>query len=123
MESAVVDGERMKPHELVEQGMVWAINGVSGVAEVPLISVERGRTVALTVDNKTAWQHALHLHGHHVRVVEDGTVDPDWRDTVLIEPQQTVTLAFVADNPGKWILECNVLEHAESGLTSWLEVT
>ena len=123
IEGAVVDGEPLKPRELVKHGMVWAINGIAGVAEEPLVSVERGRTVALAVDNKTAWQHALHLHGHHVRVVVDGAVDPDWRDTVLIEPQQTLTLAFLADNPGKWIFECSVLEHAEAGLMSWLEVT
>jgi FtsP/CotA-like multicopper oxidase with cupredoxin domain len=123
MESAVVAGERMKPHELVEHGMVWAINGVAGVAEEPLVSVARGRTVALAVDNKTDWQHALHLHGHAVRVVEDGTIDPDWRDTVLIEPHQTVTLAFLADNPGKWIVECHVLEHGEAGMMTWIEVT
>ncbi len=80
--------------------------------------MERGRTVVLAVENKTAWQHAMHLHGHPVRVVVDGTVDPDWRDTVLIEPQQTLTLAFLADNPGKWIFECGVLEHAETDLMS-----
>jgi FtsP/CotA-like multicopper oxidase with cupredoxin domain len=126
MKGAVVGGRHLSLRELVEHGMTWAMNGIAGLAEEPLVTVERGRTVALTVDNKTAWAHALHLHGHHVRVVEeDGreTADPVWRDTVLIEPQAAVTLAFLADNPGKWMLQCHVLEHGEAGMMTWLEVT
>jgi FtsP/CotA-like multicopper oxidase with cupredoxin domain len=42
---------------------------------------------------------------------------------VLIEPQAAVTLAFLADNPGKWMLQCHVLEHGEAGMMTWLEVT
>jgi FtsP/CotA-like multicopper oxidase with cupredoxin domain len=126
MKGAVVGGRHLSLRELVEHGMTWAMNGIAGLAEEPLVTVERGRTVALTVDNKTAWAHALHLHGHHVRVVEeDGreTGDPVWRDTVLIAPQAAVTLAFLADNPGKWMLQCHVLEHGEAGLVTWFEVT
>jgi FtsP/CotA-like multicopper oxidase with cupredoxin domain len=126
MKGAIVDGRHLTLRELVEHGMTWAMNGIAGLAGEPLATVERGRTVALTVDNKTAWAHALHLHGHHVRVVEeDGreTADPVWRDAVLIEPRAAVTLAFLADNPGKWMLQCHVLEHGEAGLMTWLEVT
>ncbi|HEX2140779.1 MAG TPA: multicopper oxidase domain-containing protein, partial [Candidatus Limnocylindria bacterium] len=98
LKSAVLDGSQMAMGELVEHGMAWAMNGIAGLAQEPLVAVERGRTVALTIDNRTAWNHALHLHGHHVRVVEDnggnGAV-PVWRDTVPIEPQATVTLAFI----------------------------
>lgn len=126
MEGAVVDGKQMARGELVGHGMTWAMNGVAGLAEDPLVTVERGRTVALTIDNKTAWTHAFHLHGHHVRVVEeDGREagDAAWRDTVLVEPQAIVTIAFIADNPGKWIFQCHVLEHGEAGLITWLEVS
>jgi FtsP/CotA-like multicopper oxidase with cupredoxin domain len=126
MKGAVVDGEHLTMRELVSHGMTWAINGIAGGGEDPLVSVERGRTVVLGVSNKTAWTHALHLHGHNVRVVEeDGRSIDDgiWRDTVLVEPRAELKLAFLADNPGKWMLQCRVLEHGDAGMMTWLEVT
>jgi FtsP/CotA-like multicopper oxidase with cupredoxin domain len=48
--------------------------------------------------------------------------DPAWRDTVLVEPRRLVEVAFVADNPGKWLLHCHVLEHGEAGMMTWIEV-
>jgi FtsP/CotA-like multicopper oxidase with cupredoxin domain len=71
MKGAVSDGRHLTCVNSSSHGMTWAMNGIAGLAEEPLVTVERGRTVALTVDNKTAWAHALHLHGHHVRVVEE----------------------------------------------------
>ncbi|VAX07178.1 Multicopper oxidase, partial [hydrothermal vent metagenome] len=32
------------------------------------------------------------------------------------------TIAFVADNPGKWLFHCHMLEHAAAGMSSWFEV-
>jgi FtsP/CotA-like multicopper oxidase with cupredoxin domain len=126
MQGAVMDGRHMTLRELVGHGMTWAMNGIAGLAEEPLVTVERGRTVVLAVDNKTAWAHALHLHGHHVRIIEEEGLEIDgsaWRDVVLIDPQASVTMAFVADNPGKWMLQCHILEHGEAGMMTWLEVT
>lgn len=45
------------------------------------------------------------------------------RDTLLIGANETREIAFVADNPGKWLFHCHMLEHAASGMTTWLEVT
>ncbi|HUE45419.1 MAG TPA: multicopper oxidase domain-containing protein, partial [Aestuariivirgaceae bacterium] len=126
MLGAVMDGRRMTMGDLLKSGKTWAMNGQAGLGDDPLLTTERGRVVAMTVENKTGWTHALHLHGHHVRVVEDlarDNEDPVWRDTVLIEPQTRLTVAFLADNPGKWVLECHVLEHGEAGMMTWLKVT
>ena len=30
---------------------------------------------------------------------------PFWLDTILCLPRQTTRVAFVADNPGKWLLD------------------
>ena len=43
--------------------------------------------------------------------------------TLLIGANETREIAFVADNPGKWLFHCHMLEHAASGMTTWLEVT
>ena len=31
-------------------------------------------------------------------------------------------IAFVADNPGKWLIHCHMLGHATSGMMTWFEV-
>jgi FtsP/CotA-like multicopper oxidase with cupredoxin domain len=35
---------------------------------------------------------------------------------------ETVEIAFVADNPGDWLLHCHMLEHAAAGMMTWLRV-
>jgi len=61
----------------------------------------------------------MHLHGHSFRVIRrngKATAYSEWRDTVLLDPQDTVDIAFVADNPGDWMLHCHILEHQEGGM-------
>ena len=38
-------------------------------------------------------------------------------------PDETIEIAFVADNPGKWLLHCHMLEHAAGGMMTWFDVT
>ena len=75
--------------------------------------------------NDTRWPHAIHQHGHHVREISrNGAPVPQeaWRDTVLLDPNERVEVAFVADNPGKWMLHCHMLEHQAAGMTTWFQV-
>jgi FtsP/CotA-like multicopper oxidase with cupredoxin domain len=126
MASARHHGERLSMRELVERGMVWALNGHAGHGGEPLFSVPRGRTVRLTLLNDTRWPHGMHPHGHHVRVLaRNGAPEPHapWRDTVSMEAMEEVEVAFVADNPGKWLLHCHMLEHHAGGMVTWFEVT
>ena len=67
----------------------------------------------------------IHSHGHHFLILEeDGGLPSDrqWRDGVLLNPQEERTIAFVADNPGKWLLHCHMLEHQSAGMVTWFEV-
>jgi FtsP/CotA-like multicopper oxidase with cupredoxin domain len=43
-------------------------------------------------------------------------------DTVPIAPKETVEIAFVADNPGDWMLHCHVADHQVSGMMTVLRV-
>jgi FtsP/CotA-like multicopper oxidase with cupredoxin domain len=43
-------------------------------------------------------------------------------DTVLLLPEQEIEAAFVADNPGDWMLHCHVIEHQESGMMGYFRV-
>ncbi|MBA5776627.1 multicopper oxidase family protein [Stappia sp. F7233] len=119
-------GRMMDIRELVQNGMAWTFNGTAGSHHDPaLFSAPRGRTVHMPIVNDTNWQHAIHIHGHHFRVLSrDGKPEaaPVWRDTVLTEPGERVEIAFVADNPGKWMIHCHMLEHQAAGMGAWFEV-
>ena len=126
MRSAILRQERRSIQELAREGALWALNQTVGMSDEPLLRVPRQRTVVIDIRNDNRWPHAMHLHGHHFQVVErDGVAvdDSPWRDTELIEPGAVVSIAFVADNPGKWLLHCHMLEHSASGMITWFEVS
>lgn len=112
------------------RGAAWAINGISMTGDGhagmdPVLTFARGRSVVLTLRNDTAWWHPMHLHGHSFRVLRrNGTAVPhrQWQDTVLVAPKETVEAAFVADNPGDWMLHCHVIDHQMAGLMTLFRV-
>jgi FtsP/CotA-like multicopper oxidase with cupredoxin domain len=118
-------GKMLDIRSLVAEGKVWSFNGIVGMPDQPLATLPRGRTAVIDMINQTAWPHAMHLHGHHFRVVErDGkaVTDAPWRDTVLVARQEKVRIAFIADNPGKWLFHCHMLEHQAAGMVTWIVV-
>jgi FtsP/CotA-like multicopper oxidase with cupredoxin domain len=76
----------------------------------------------LTLENASAMAHPMHLHGHHFQVVavNDAPFAGAVRDTVLVPVQGTVTVAFDADNPGRWPLHCHNLLHMATGMMTEL---
>ena len=119
------DKGMMDMRELVGNGMAWAMNGIAGMPDEPLFAAKRGQSVRLTMVNDTRWPHAMHLHGHHFRILtRNGKPEPltPWRDTVSLDPMQRVEVAFVADNPGKWLLHCHMLEHIAAGMITRYQV-
>ena len=119
---AMLEGEPRSPRELAAAGKVWAFNGRADMPKEPELTAERGETIAIRMENRTAWPHAMHLHGHHFQIVGPDGPEGPMRDTHLIAPRQTATIAFLADNPGDWLLHCHMLEHAASGMMTWLRV-
>jgi FtsP/CotA-like multicopper oxidase with cupredoxin domain len=90
----------------------------------PLFSIKRGRTAQLAIKNSAESPSVLHIHGHCVRLLDalDDGWKPFWLDTILCVPAQTTRVAFVADNPGKWLLQASSIG-AVSGTTAWFDVT
>lgn len=122
MRGAMMGGRMMGMHDMAGAGKVWAFNGMADMPDAPLIEADRGETVRITITNDTAWPHAMHLHGHHFRkIAADGTAGP-LRDTLLMTRGETADIAFVADNPGDWLLHCHMLEHSAGGMMTWLRV-
>jgi FtsP/CotA-like multicopper oxidase with cupredoxin domain len=85
----------------------------------PLFSVRRGRTVMLGLSNLASENAFIHLHGHSFRLLDalDDGWKPFWLDTMPIAPGGKARIAFVADNPGKWLIE------GLDGPKAWFEVT
>ncbi|MCP5155234.1 MAG: multicopper oxidase family protein [Ectothiorhodospiraceae bacterium] len=128
LRKAYVDGRQRGLSELILDGKFWAVCGVAGFRQVmpPFITAERGRTVVLRLLNRTAWPHTIHTHGHSFRIVSRHGREPDravWRDTVWLEPEEDTVVAFVADNPGDWLLHCHMLSHAYAGMQATFRVT
>ncbi|WP_099508056.1 multicopper oxidase family protein [Microvirga ossetica] len=104
----------------------WTFNGAVGKPSgVPLVKVKRGTPVVLTLVNQTALMQPLHLHGHCFRLLHalDDGWEPYFLDTVQVPENKTIRIAFVADNPGKWLLASTVMERFDAGLWTWIEVT
>jgi len=83
--------------------------------------------------------HPVHLHGVHFQVldrqiddaqragwetVKDGLVDEGWKDTVLVMPGERVRIAVRFDGyRGRYLLHCHNLEHEDSGMMRYFEVS
>jgi FtsP/CotA-like multicopper oxidase with cupredoxin domain len=116
LKAAKLDGVELTLRALVERGKVWAVNGFVGPGGDPIGRFKKGDTVILAIDNRTAFDQPLHIHGHVWRDLASG--DQPWRDTAVVPSQATMKLAFVADNPGTWALQSLVAERSDSGLIS-----
>lgn len=135
--SGIYKGEEMDGRTLAQtHQQLWTFNGIAGMADEPLFKAQEGEAVRIRLINETLWPHAIHLHGHHFRILSRSGLDSAgnsvvsdlghesqaFRDTVLLARNETVEIALVADNPGKWMLHCHMLEHQASGMGTWFEV-
>ena len=120
MRQAIYQGREMGIQELIQNKKIWAFNGVAGLPETPLFKVRRGSAISLNINNDNAWAHAIHIHGHHFI---DDKQPGVWRDTALFARREKGSLRFVADNRGKWLIHCHMIEHQAGGMITWFEVT
>jgi FtsP/CotA-like multicopper oxidase with cupredoxin domain len=99
---------------------VHLINGKYSPYTDPLV-VYPGQVVRLRFINDTDESHPMHLHGHFFTILSKNgkrlTGSPVHLDSILVGPHETWEVAFVANNPGLWMLHCHVLVHAAYGLS------
>jgi FtsP/CotA-like multicopper oxidase with cupredoxin domain len=95
----------------------WSLNGEYWPNVTPLM-IATGQRVAIEMLNHTMMPHPMHLHGHAFQVVaiNGAPVAGAVRDTVLVPPMGNVTIAFDADNPGRWAFHCHNLYHMMTGM-------
>ncbi|MEQ1717164.1 MAG: multicopper oxidase family protein [Hyphomicrobium sp.] len=109
----------------------WAINKQAWASVdhkdlgPPLATLQRGKSYIIELKNLTSHAHPIHLHGHTFEVLSSNLrkLPPHRADTVLLVPKERVEVAFVADNPGRWMLHCHILEHQETGMMGYISVT
>ncbi len=111
----------------MREGNMWFINGKAATGQMmdPLLVLPQGTSQVFEMNNRTAWHHPIHFHGHSFRVIARNgqpTRYREWQDTVLMAPEERVEIAFVADNPGDWMFHCHILEHQAAGMMGVIRV-
>lgn len=86
--------------------------------------VNNGATEVWTITNTTMMAHPFHAHAIQWQVLDRGGVpangiDLGWKDTVLVQPGETVRIIGKFDpiiNQGLYYYHCHILEHEEAGM-------
>lgn len=88
--------------------------------DTPMLMVQEGDLVKMTIVDRGHQSHPMHLHGHTALVLShDGKPvagSPWWTDTLEVRPGDSYVIAFRADNPGIWMDHCHNLQHASKGM-------
>jgi FtsP/CotA-like multicopper oxidase with cupredoxin domain len=90
------------------------------------IPAKIGETQLWTINNTTPWSHPMHLHGFYFQVLDKNgqPVRPlEWKDTVNVPFNETLqVLVRFEDRPGQWMVHCHILDHAEGGLMTTVQL-
>ncbi len=109
----------------------WAINKQTWASAdhsdlgPPLAKLQSGKSYIFELQNLTPHAHPIHIHGHTFEVLTSNLrkLPPFRADTVLVLPKERIEVALVAGSPGKWMLHCHILEHQETGMMGYVEVS
>jgi FtsP/CotA-like multicopper oxidase with cupredoxin domain len=95
--------------------------GMAGAEDITTTSGER---IEIAMMNMSMMAHPMHLHGHHFQVtaIDGAPLSGALRDTVLVPPMKTVTIAFDAGTPGDWAFHCHHLYHMVQGMMAHVKV-
>lgn len=89
------------------------------------VRAELGEKQLWTIINKATWSHPIHLHGYFFQQVDQQGVPLRplaWKDTIDVPADTTVRFLVRFERPGSWMYHCHILDHAEAGLMSTVDV-
>ncbi len=104
--------------------LVWTINGKAYPVYDPF-TFKADEVNIFEFRNDSFRIHPMHLHGQFFKVIARNGKPTDegfFRDTVLIYPKESVKLAMVPMNKGRWMSHCHILEHQDAGMMTIVEV-
>lgn len=117
--SNIVLNDNQNGTSMGRSGTVYTMNG-KVFPDTGMIMVTEGQLVRIHLDNQSQLFHPIHLHGHIFTVIAHNgkplTGSPVHLDTVLVPPHTTYDIAFVANNPGVWMIHCHNFLHANWGM-------
>jgi FtsP/CotA-like multicopper oxidase with cupredoxin domain len=98
-------------------GYEWGLDGADQ------LRVHPGQRVEIAMTNMSMMTHPMHLHGHRFQVVaiNGAAVNGAVRDTVAIPPMANITIAFDANNAGRWAFHCHNLYHMAAGMMGFVD--
>ena len=89
------------------------------------VRADVGEKQLWTITNKAIWAHPIHLHGSFFQEVDEKGVPLSpraWKDTIHVPVDATRRFLVKLDRPGSWMFHCHILDHAEVGLMSTVDV-
>jgi FtsP/CotA-like multicopper oxidase with cupredoxin domain len=121
---AQLDLKSAQRFDLPLNGPEWIIPAGFATTTTPAFRVKGGRVVVLALTNRAAMAIVFHLHGHHFRLLDrlDDGWKPYWLDTLALQPGETQRIAFLAEYPGRYLLESTVTDWAAPRLVRWYAV-
>ena len=71
--------------------------------------------------------HPFHIHGTQFKIISRDGKPPEsheqgFKDTVLVEPDETVKLLVTFPEKGVFVYHCHILEHEDNGMMGQIEV-
>ncbi|MBT8467868.1 MAG: multicopper oxidase family protein [Deltaproteobacteria bacterium] len=107
-----------------EHGIQWTINGVPW-GQHTATELPYGAWTRVRFQNDSARLHPMHIHGQFFKVIAKNgqpADEPFFRDTVLLHGRETIDVGMVPLDWGRWMMHCHILEHAESGMMTEIDV-
>ena len=113
--------------------MTFVINGKSfdmnRIDEV--VNLNNGDTEIWSIQNMSPMAHPFHVHAIQWQVLDRNGVpasgtDLGWKDTVLVQPGETVRIIGRFDpavNTGTYMYHCHILEHEDEGMMGTFQIT
>ena len=113
-------------------GMRFVINGKSfdmnRIDEI--VTLAEGDTEIWSIKNLSPMAHPFHAHAIQWQILDRNGVaasgtDLGWKDTVLVQPGETVNFIGRFDpavNTGDYMYHCHILEHEDAGMMGFFKI-
>jgi FtsP/CotA-like multicopper oxidase with cupredoxin domain len=121
---AQLDLKSAQRFDLALNGSEWIAPASISATTSPAFRVKGGRVAVLALANRASFATVFHLHGHHFRLLDrlDDGWKPYWLDTLALQPGETQRIAFLAEFPGRYLLESTATDWAAPRLVRWYTI-